>query len=155
MFVTDFLPRDFVENYQSYVTRRERPLVAWTGIIVERREFAGQGGTREMLVVRHHYWDWNTTTDDHLIFVSDQGEGLFQCGFNKLDIRSDHAEGQFVIIYGIPFTYHDAENLINMECMNSRILDRRFFTTDAWRYGRAYALKGDVRDIQVLDRAIR
>jgi hypothetical protein len=151
MFAKDILPGDFVRDYQEYASRRERPLVAWTGVVVERMELDAEGERLEQFVVEHRYWDWKTTTDDHLIFVSDLGEGYFQCAFSEQEMGPGHSEGQFVIAYGFPFVYDESTNVIIMECMNTRFLPPKFFTTRGWRYGRGYALHGDLWDIQILD----
>lgn len=146
LFSRTLYPADFRRDIENYEEDKVRPLVIWTGVISEVHDRP----SGQTYVVTHKYWDWMLSTDHHPQYVSDRGEGAFQCAFSADEIEQTQNVGQFVIAYGIPVSVDTVSGVINMECMKTRYLRPQHFSTDTWSYGRDFVEEGDVRDLRVL-----
>lgn len=152
IFSKDYYPEDFLREYDQHKSNKVRPMVIWTGIVAAKsvKEETDDSAPSEEIVVDHTYWDWNTTIDEHLIFISNRGYGKFLCAIPHHRIDEGFEIGDFVISYGIPISIISGSGLINFECMRSMTVDPSLFTVRAWGYGRDFVDEGDLSDLRIL-----
>ncbi len=152
IFLDDYYPEDFIQDYEQHKSTKFRPLVIWTGIVVHKRakERPDINVPSEELLIEHRYWDWKTTLDDHLVLISNRGRGKYLCTTGPHENVGTFEIGDFVITYGIPISILEEIDVINVECMHTIKLVKGLFTTQAWEYGRDFVDHGDFNDLRIL-----
>lgn len=146
-FDKDIYPKEAI----SSIKKKEFLPVVWTGIIAEQNEWPMFGHTAVELIIEHRYWDWMSTSNDELIYISDRGEGNFRCFFAPTELQEGHEVGDFVIIYGIPWGIEQEKDYILFEGMRTKTLDRKYYTDEAWSYGSQFVRFKDLDDLEILD----
>lgn len=152
VFSKSYYPTNYLLGHLEYRRAKVRPLVIWTGIVVSEdiAKVPAHLLPAEHALIEHHYWDWKTTLDDHPILVSARGRGYFVCSFGPDEIENLLKIGDFVIIYGIPMSVFDGTEVINMECMKSKIVDSSLYSSDTWDYGEEFIENRDPNDLKIL-----
>ena len=119
-------------------------MVAWAGIVVERKFIKRQDHTEAQFVLMHHYFDWIETPgfEDERIHLSRHGEGLFRTSwliksnrrFEK--VKKSSGNGNLLIVYGTPSEV-EADGTIVLSSRYLRAFDKKYFSAEKRAYGRS------------------
>jgi len=127
-------------------------LVAWAGVVAERK--VTPDGKTLGIVIDHHYWDWieDFGAQREHMFLSPRGEGKFAIMETVNERSSDPAYlpvGAMAIVFGKPMQV-TPDQLVVLDYQWSITIQKPFYATDFWDYGRAYLEKGDRSDFKRL-----
>jgi len=137
----------YPDDTRKEITKYKSTIIAWPGIILERKIIEHSDRTEMVFLLEHHYYDWieDYSVQREKILLSSRGEGLFKTSlFSKepldpatiKETKEAFAIGGLLIIYGIPEKIIENEVVV-VRCTAKRYIDKQWYTTKSWLdYGR-------------------
>ena len=133
-------------------------MVAWTGIVVQRKFVKQEDHTEAQFVLKHHYYDWveNPGFEDERILLSPRGEGTFKTSwriktkgrFKK--IKKSSPKGSLLIVYGRP-TVVNEDGTVVLASKHLRAFNKKYFSTGMIDYGRPEKHKEEAEPQEVAE----
>ena len=132
----EIYPDDVRQDFAAHDSSR----IAWPGIVLEADREYNDSTMIIHFTVEHHYYDWieDFSIQKERIFLSPRGEGNFRTDW-YLNPEADtsivsESIGNMIIVYGIPTGLVDS--VIDVRAYYVRVIDKPWFATDIFEYGR-------------------
>jgi hypothetical protein len=142
------------DQVRAEPARYASTLVAWAGIVVERRVLEKDRAL--VIVIAHHYWDFveDLGPQREHMFLSPRGEGRFAISewVNAQTMNPGFLPvGSMAVVFGRPLDVTPDQTVV-LDYRWSVTIQEGGFGTDIWDYGRAYLDRGDRSDLRILRR---